>query len=241
MITVLLILVVIALVLCPALFKQNQKQLATARIILSVAALTLFVLRFTTCSNAPPPYGEETYNRYWTVGWRLGGLVATTSPEGGRVHFLQSTPRSPGMQTMNESQLEGFEAGAGKVKFEILVRQPASRGPMDLGDEVADAPTMSECLEEAKGAQALVSFINLPLRGDVLEDLPPTFLMDDFSTGYWLAAMKSGKVLGAVTPHLDPALIDFEKEKGPPPERFDAIFRLFTPENVDEFRRPNMN
>ena len=64
--------------------------------------------------------------------------------------------------------------------------------------------------------------------------------MDDFATGYWVPAMRGGLVLGAVTPHLDAAGVDFSKEAGRPQERFDAVFRLFTPDTVDAFRKPGV-
>ena len=105
MLTFLLILVIIALVVSPALFKQNQQQLAVARVGLSLVALTLLVLRFTTCANDRVPYGMESANRYWAVGWKLGTLVSQNNPDGGRVFLLLPTPKSPGMQTLNEHEI----------------------------------------------------------------------------------------------------------------------------------------
>ena len=189
MTTFLLVIVIAALVLAPALFKENRKQLGIARVVLSLLALTLVILRFTTLSNAPVSGAEQTSNRYWTVGWKFGELIATTYPDGGQVHVIQSVPISPGMQAMQEAQMEGLEAGIGRASIDLVLVQPTSRGPETMGEVAQGTMTMAECLKASAESIAVVSFINLPLNSDLAKNMPPAYVMDDFSTGYWICLL----------------------------------------------------
>lgn len=239
MMTFLICLVAVALIVATMLFKKDAQTLNKVAGALGVLLLLLLVLRFTTCSNKTPPPAHVTVDRNYVVGWRLGSLVAEAVPEGSKIIVLQSKPSTEAMTAVAESQLAGLRETLPEKAFDVVVHSPSFLRTVEPGAPDADADagaTDEDILDEVKDAQALVSFAYFPVSTRKKSRFPPIYLLDAQGGGYWVAAMKAGIVQAAITTHRDSSKINLNLKKGSPQERFDAIYEVFTPENVDTFK-----
>lgn len=238
MTTILICLVAVALLAATKVLKEDRKTLGWVSGLLVGLMVLLIVLRFTACSTAEPPSADVTVDRYWAVGWRLGMAVSEDLPGGGKLVVLQPEPGSDVLARVADSQLAGLKEGLSEDVFEIITRRPGFlRGlEPDMSGAGGRGGPSKEDVSELKEAAAIVSFAQLPVSPRMKSTFPPIYLLDDFGSGYWIAAMKAGVVRAAVTTHRDSSKINFSLESGTPQERFDAVYQLFTPENVETFK-----
>lgn len=239
MMTVLICLVAVCLIVCSKVLKDQKETQNLIVSILGGVLLLLIVARFATCAGSGTPPEELTGNRHWAVGWRLGSLVAEHLPDGGTVAVLQTKPTSEPMRKLGESQLAGVRSALSDERYQIVVQQPDEVRSLMNSEATSEEEktSLKDSVMASKDAQAIVSFVQLPVSPRMKDKFPPVYLLDSFATGHWVPAMKAGVVLGAVTTHRDTSKIRFNMEGGTPQERFDAIFQLFTPENVETFTK----
>jgi hypothetical protein len=121
----------------------------------------------------------------------------------------------------------------------VAAYRPAQASPPTglAGERGSNVVSMAECLERARDADALVSFVTLPL-GDDPGRMPPLYLVDSLGSGYWMAAMKAGIVRAAVTPRMQLGQPRSRRKEADPEERFNAVYQLITPANMADFKTP---
>lgn len=239
MMTFLICLVAVALIISTKVFKDKPEARVPVAGGLGILLMLLVLLRFTACSGERPPPRQLSVDRNWAVGWRLGVAVADQVADGGKVLVLQNQASEGPLAQVAASQVDGLRHSLPEETYELVVLKPDALQaflPEEVTEDGAEKSSLKDSLMAGKDAQAIVSFVYLPVTPRMKDALPPVYLLDSHGTGFWVASMKAGVVQAAVTTHRDSSKINFSMEDGPPQERFDAIYQLFTPENMETFK-----
>jgi hypothetical protein len=237
---VVLILVVVALVLAPRALRKRPRALLVVRLILCCTALTLAALHHQQRRRSPRILraAELSFDRHWMVGFTLGTQLSNDVPEGGLIVVLQSSNPSHSWSTMIESEMDGLRAALELDMFALERYRPDILPPgTPRQDEDPEPLSLEECLALAAEADAVVSFIQIPLT-NAPTLLPPVYLLDDQGFGYWKTSMEAGLVRAVITPRMQVGRATNTEPNAPEPESFDAIYQVITASNIDEFRTP---
>ena len=236
----LLILVLIALIACFVLGRQNRDQMKGVIIGLAALAIVLALVNlFRSCSGGSGVSTAQVDRFEQAVGYRLGQALAEDLPDGGPVLVVQWEHLDVDrMQELNEARLDGLKAGASGARFTWTTDGPR---PEQDGEEALDSLMMIEdmgltedlfadLLARHEDVVAVVSF--LTLQPDVIygpQDRPPLYFVD-FGMMQPLEFRDLGGAVGAVVQFREDADWRTKPGRGMSKEEvFELRYKLIRP------------
>lgn len=204
MTTIPLIVVLVLLVLCPLILKNQKGARNGLILVLLIAAVGLVIANTRSQMKPKADPGSQTYQLHEVAMTKLGEILAGDLKDGGKVIVFQMADLSDGLRKVNAADLAGLKSGVGGNEFDfVVINRAEGVAPMSSSMDRPATEDIRKALAEHADAAAVVTCIDLPLTELDSETLPPVYVFDVKGTRFWTDALAQGTVKAAIVARED--------------------------------------